>query len=220
VIRVLAFIKRRPDVSRDAFRAHYEGVHVPTALPLLAGTAAYVRHHLREELHGVPEFDCMTAFDYPDPALLGAVLARVEGPGGAAVRADELSFMDTAANFFFAVEEDSAWPGAAPAAAAELVVCVRRPASESESGFRERFAQEGVPALLGSVEGAHWSRPQWPRAGGGQPARFDAVVQLGATGPGELADWARAWEARGARVVAARVSAHATEMARARGGPR
>ena len=105
MIRVLAFMVRRKDLTRDAFRDHYERTHVPTALPILTGTAHYVRHHIREELFGTPAFDCMTAFEYPDaPTMLG-VFAKSEGPEGAAVRADEQRFMDKPANFFFAAGE-------------------------------------------------------------------------------------------------------------------
>ena len=82
MIRVLAFMVRRPDLTRDQFRDHYERTHVPTALPILAGTTHYVRHHIREELFGRPNFDCMSAFEYRDAAAMHAVFAKSEGAGG------------------------------------------------------------------------------------------------------------------------------------------
>ena len=94
MIRVLAFIRRLPGVSRDAFRTHYEEIHVPIALPLLTGTSGYVRHHVREELYGRADFDCMTRFEYPDPATVRAVFERTEGPQAEAIRHDERGFMD------------------------------------------------------------------------------------------------------------------------------
>ena len=41
MIRVLALIVRRADITRDAFREHYETVHAPLATPELGG----IPHH-------------------------------------------------------------------------------------------------------------------------------------------------------------------------------
>jgi len=96
VIRVLSFLVRRPDLSRDAFRAHYEEIHVPTALPLLEGVTHYVRHHVREEIHASPGFECMTVLEYRDEAAIRALRARLAGPEGEAVLSDELAAHATA----------------------------------------------------------------------------------------------------------------------------
>jgi hypothetical protein len=213
-MRVLAFIVRRPDVSRDAFRAHYEDVHVPTALPFLGGITAYVRHHIREELYGAATFDCMTAFDYRDEAAVQAVLKRVESPQAAVLRRDELTFMDVPRNHYFAVRDASPWQRpAAPEAAVHLLACVRRPPAEKVQAFCERFLVEALPALETAVDRPDWLRLQFALGGSGPGAAFDAVAQIGARGAGGLAGWARALEASGASVVTARVTAHATPMA-------
>jgi hypothetical protein len=213
VIRVLAFIRRLPGVSRDAFRAHYEEIHVPTALPTLGGITAYVRHHVREEIHGAPGFDCMTQFDYRDGAAVRDAFARIEGPQGDAIRRDELSFMDKPANVFFAVEEGPGWEvepaGAEPA---RLLICVRKPATEDTARFRARFLEKFLPALRAAVEDARWCRPKWALPGVAQGSGFDAVIEIGAAGAGALAEWARALETEGALVIAVRVSVHATPM--------
>ena len=231
MIRVLAFIRRLPGISRDAFRSHYEEVHVPTALPTLGGITGYVRHHVREEIHGAPGFDCMTRFDYRDGAAVRDALSRIEGPQGDAIRRDELTFMDKPANVFFAVEEapasgpqparsepqasevHSGWE-ATPARAerARLLVCVRRSEVEEIARFRARFLDERLPALRAAVEDARWCRPQWALPGVAQGTGFDAVTEIGAAGAGELARWARALEAEGAQVIAVRVSVHETRM--------
>jgi uncharacterized protein (TIGR02118 family) len=213
LIRVLAFIRRRADVSRDAFRCHYEEVHVPTALPTLGGVVHYVRQHIREEIFGAPGFDCMTSFEYRDAAAVRAAFERIEGPQGDAIRRDELRFMDKPANVFFAVEEATAWE-ATPARAerARLVVCVRRPEGEEPASFRARFSNDGLPALCTAVEDADWCRPQWARPGVAQGIGFDAVTEIGAGGAGELARWASELEAKGAHVIAVRVSLHETRM--------
>ena len=213
MIRVLAFIRRLPGVSRDAFRHHYEEIHVPTALPTLGGIVGYVRHHVREEIHGAAGFDCMTRFDYRDGAAVREAFARIEGPQGDAIRRDELTFMDKPANVFFAVEELPAWEAAPPLEErVRLLVCVRRPAAEETFRFRARFQKDRLPALRAAVEGARWCRPQWALPGVAQGVGFDAVTQIGAEGTCGLAGWARALEAEGAFVIAVRVSVHETPM--------
>jgi len=213
VLRVLAFIRRLPGVSRDEFRSHYEEIHVPTALPVLAGICGYVRYHLREEIHGTPDFDCMTRFEYPDAAAARDAFVRTEGPEGEAIRRDERTFMDKPAIVFFPVEEAASWQAATPRARpAHLLLCVRRPPGEAPAGFRRRFQEDQLPALRAAALDAVWCRPQWALPDLAEAASFDAVTELGAAGVGDLPRWARSLEAEGARVIAVRVSVHETPM--------
>jgi hypothetical protein len=208
MIRVLAFMRRLPGVTRDAFREHYEAIHVPIALPFLTGTAGYVRHHVREEIHGAPDFDCMTRFDYPDGATVKAVFEQTEGPQADAIRRDERTFMDKPAIVFFPVEEAEGWGTPGPEAN-RLLVCVRRPEAEEAAAFRARVQAGALPALR-SLAG--WCRPQWALGGLEQGRGFDLVAQLGEASAGEVAGWARGLAAKGASVIAARVSVHETPM--------
>ena len=212
MIRVLAFIRRLPGVSRDAFRTHYEEIHVPIALPFLTGTSGYVRHHIREELYGKADFDCMTRFEYPDAAVVRAVFERTEGPQAEAIRRDERTFMDKPAIVFFPVEE-AGGSGDEPSDAVRLLVCVRRPRAEDAGRFRARFLEDHLPALRAALLLPHATRPQFALPGAAQSRGFDAVVEIAAAGAGEIASWARALEAEGAQVIAAGVSVHETRMA-------
>jgi hypothetical protein len=212
VIRVHAFMVRRPDLTRDEFRAHYEEIHVPTALPILGGTAAYVRHHVREELHGAPPFDCMTLFEYPDAKTTAAVFARAEGPEGAAVRADEQTFMDKPRNFFFAVAESAgadAHAGSVSAAPALFLLCARRPPGEDAGPFRARLLADALPRLRAALERPGLLRLHTSRDAG---ARYDATLLCSAAGAGRLAEAARELERDGSQWLALRVTAHATPM--------
>ncbi len=235
MIRVLAFIRRLPGVSRDAFRSHYEEIHVPIALPFLTGTRGYVRHHVREELYGRTDFDCMTRFEYPDPATVRAVFERTEGPQADAIRRDERTFMDKPAIVFFPVEEGPTWEaptsergpvrasearsepkasgggGAGSAGAVTaMLVCVRRPEAEPPGSFRAHFLDDSLPALRAAVGDPRWARPQFALPGAAPSRGFDAVIEIAAAGSGEIARWARALEAEGAEVIAADVSVHET----------
>jgi uncharacterized protein (TIGR02118 family) len=213
MIRVLAFMRRLPDVSRDAFRAHYEEVHVPIALPFLTGTTGYVRQHVREELFGRTDFDCMTRFDYPDPATVRAVFERTEGPQADAIRRDERTFMDKPAIVFFPVEEGPVWEQTTTGArTAQLLVCVRRPEAESPASFRARFLDESLPALRTAVVAPRSARTQLALPGAAPGGGFDVVTEIEAEGAGQIARWAQALEAAGASVIAARVSLHETPM--------
>jgi uncharacterized protein (TIGR02118 family) len=211
MIRVLAFMRRLPGVSRDAFRSHYEEIHVPTALPTLGGIVGYVRHHVREEILGATGFDCMTRFDYRDAAAIRAALARIEGPEGEAIHRDERLFMDAPANVFFPVEEAEGWgePGAEPT---RLLLCVRRSEGEQAADFRARLLERQLPALRAASRGAGWCRPHFALPGLAQGQGFDLVAQLGADAAASVAAWAGPLEAEGASLIAARVSVHETPM--------
>ena len=214
MIRVFAFMRRLPGVSRDAFRTHYEEIHVPIALPFLTGTSGYVRHHVREELYGKPDFDCMTRFDYPDAAAVQAVFARTEGPAAETIRRDERIFMDKPAIVFFPVEEAPGWGvRESSVEATRLLVCLR--GAEAEGRRLSTLAAAGArvfrPCAPRSV-----TRAGAARTSAFSPRRraegFDAVIEIAAEGAGEIASWARAREAEGASVVAVRVSVHETRM--------
>ncbi|HVN37043.1 MAG TPA: EthD domain-containing protein [Myxococcota bacterium] len=210
MIRVHAFMVRLPSVSRDEFRDHYEQIHVPTAMPILGGTRTYVRHHVREELHGTPPFDCMTLFEYPDPATIAAVFARVAGPESAAVHADEDTFMHVASNFYFPVETGPAWQATPERSAREIaLVCARRRSGEDRERFRERFVSETLPRLRNALSDPACLQVFWPQS---PDARYDANVLVGASRVAGLAQAARELERDGGELVAARVSVHATEM--------
>ena len=210
MIRVHAFMVRLPSVSRDEFRDHYEQIHVPTALPILGGTQTYVRHHVREELHGTPPFDCMTLFVYPDPATIAAVFARVAGPEAAAVHADEDTFMSVATSFYFPVDAGPAWQATPERAARELaLVCLRKPPGEDSARFREHVASRALPRLRSALADPAWQSVWWPQA---PDARYDANLLVGADRVAGLAQAARELEREGGEVVAVRVSVHETRM--------
>lgn len=213
-MRVLAFLKRRPEVGRDAFRAHYEEVHVPTALPVVGPSVRhYVRHHLREELHGRAGFDCLTALEYQDAAAMQALLARLAGAEGEAIRRDELTFMDKPENRWVVVEPAPGESGPVPADdAPQLLVCVRAPAAADASEFRAAFAGEPLRRLCEALGAGRRFRAQLAREASATAPLFDAVVQVGGTEAGGLAGWVRGLEATGAAVLAARVSVHATPL--------
>lgn len=123
-VRSVAFLVRRPDLERAAFRAHYERVHAPLARPSLGALDHYVRNHVvREQADGPIGFDVISEFEYTDREAFETMQATVAGPAGDAIRADELRFMDKPANSYFASARcaASATPRPEPGALAKAI---------------------------------------------------------------------------------------------------
>jgi hypothetical protein len=89
-VKALAFLPRRADLGRAAFRDYYETRHAPLALRYLAFTR-YVRNHV---LDG-PDlgFDCISEFW---PRSIEATAALMRTKVGERMRADERAFSDQA----------------------------------------------------------------------------------------------------------------------------
>lgn len=90
MIKTVAFMPRRPDLDRAAFRAYYETRHAPLALRHFR-FARYVRNHLADGQQ--PGFDCYSEFWHRDFAHTRAQMA---GAAGAIMLADEANFLDRA----------------------------------------------------------------------------------------------------------------------------
>jgi hypothetical protein len=209
-MKTLALIVRRPDHSREAFRKHYEEIHSPLAMrTIMEGTTRYVKHHLRDELYGVPEFDVVSAFEYRDGEAAAALFARSEGPEGARIRADELSFMDKPRNSFFVVTEEEIQGAPRRDLPLLCVALVRGPEGTARSDFLDRYARDSIPALLGAVEAPGWCLQN--RATDLGDARFDCMTQIHAQADRDLAGWARGLEREGCHVIVASVYEDETE---------
>ena len=210
-MKTLALIARKPGISRDEFRAHYEDRHVALALPLMGGLVRYVRHHVREELRGDAGFDAMTSFAYRDAAGLHGVIARLAAPAGDAVLRDELTFMDKPRNRFFAVRETAEGGSPDRAAPLQYVALVKRAAGQGADSFAAEFASRALPALLDAVRGVRWWLHHDAFAAFGEPP-YDAVVQLHADADADLAAWCATRERDGVDVALVRVSEHETPL--------
>jgi uncharacterized protein (TIGR02118 family) len=200
MIKTLAFIKRRPGSDRDAFRDHYETVHVPLALPLLEGLLRYVRYHVHSNRVGDFAFDVMTAFSYRDKAATDGVFARLASSEGKPILDDELIFMDRPANRFFAISERSWQPG--EEGDEHLFVLVARPEGMSRFDASSNLVNDHWPRLLGLVEDPHFAllRDFFPMQG--EEVIFDSVMQIGGSSFAGLEGWSKSLENDGFRVCA------------------
>jgi len=210
-VKTLALIVRKPGTTRDAFFSHYERVHAPLGLSVMSGLVRYVRHHVREELHGAAGFDVVTSFTYRDAAALRAVIARLATPAGDAVLRDELDFMDKPRNRFFAVREVSERGAPDRGAALQCIALVKRAQGQGVDAFAAELAAHGLPALYDAVRELRWSLQHEALATFGEPP-VDAAVQIHASADAGLAAWCSAREREGARVTLVRVSEHETPL--------
>jgi hypothetical protein len=116
MVKIVALLKRRADLSVEDFVHHYETRHAPLALSHMSGAARYVRRYLRpvpRTLAASTEMDeagsCVDAIAelwVEDSATADLVLAELARPAvAAAISADEERFLDRAQTRLFIVDE-------------------------------------------------------------------------------------------------------------------
>ncbi len=78
--KILLFMKRRPDITVEAFRDYYETRHVPLAMKNSAGLSRYIRRYIDPKPHpetGDPRelpFDVITELWFDDEAVFNGTL--------------------------------------------------------------------------------------------------------------------------------------------------
>ncbi len=212
-MKTFALIARRKDITRDEFRDHYEEIHAPLAIDtLLEGTQRYVRSHLRDVLFGEPIFDVVTGFWYRGPEAAVEIGKRLASPVGEPILADELTFMDKPANTFFAVTEhpvigseeaEAAWCG---------LVLVAAPEGVAPDAFLADYEASWIPKLLEAIRAPTWCLQNRAVAAGPDTPAYHALTQVHAAGDAGVAECAAQLAATGARVVAATVTEHESNL--------
>jgi hypothetical protein len=117
MLKALVFLKKRPDISREAFISYYENHHSKLVRRLLPSIGEYRRNYLQLEGKGLrahgevpkqehPGFDVVTEIWFKDKADWDTFLQTIARPEVAAeIAADELNFLDRANNRLVAVDE-------------------------------------------------------------------------------------------------------------------
>lgn len=211
MIKTLSLLKRRPDLDRAAFRAHYESTHAPLALPLMTGLVRYVRYHIEEDLRGAVGFDVLSGFWYRDAEAVAAMMERLQGEEGEAILADELEFMDKPGNTFFPVSERTLVAG--EEGDSHVFVLVAKPEAMSRYDCSVQLVGEHFPKLfdgLGEV-GFALLRDAFPQED--RPLPYNAVLQIRALNDSGLGPWADSLEEQGFGVVGVRTRRFETDLA-------
>ena len=93
--RVLIFLKRRPGMSRQAFRDYYETSHSVLCLKYMTSARRYVRHYVEPVPEGETDFDVITELWFDDRATCEKVAGFASrGQLPAEVIADEEKLFD------------------------------------------------------------------------------------------------------------------------------
>jgi EthD domain len=110
MIKVVLLVRRRPGLSREEFRAHYEGTHAPLAARSLAHLSGYTRNFVTGPDNGADP-DCITEFWYElEPPWSRARELVADDAIRAMLAVDEARFMDRGSMRTLIVEECASAP--------------------------------------------------------------------------------------------------------------
>jgi uncharacterized protein (TIGR02118 family) len=97
VIKVIVVIKKKPELTAEQFRRHYEDVHVPLIDRLLPFYATYRRNYVDGPARGGPSafnWDVFTELEFASESDYEAWQAALEQPDVLEqIRADEANFL-------------------------------------------------------------------------------------------------------------------------------
>jgi len=115
--KLVALLKRHPDLSPEAFREYYETRHAPLAQTLIPGLRRYIRRYLKPlEVQGYPasleaRFDVITELWFENAESFEQAKVRFTAPEVAALLLeDEMKLFDRQAGLQFIVDEAESEP--------------------------------------------------------------------------------------------------------------
>lgn len=98
--KIKAFLVRKPGMTPEAFRDHYEQQHLPLALATFPEIIRHQRNYVTQDGAffapdvGMPAWDAVSDIWFADRAGFDAMIARLATPAGAAIQEDEARFLD------------------------------------------------------------------------------------------------------------------------------
>lgn len=95
MLKVMAFLVKRPGISSEELVDYYENRHVPMILSLAPPPARYARNYIRPGATTGPrdEVDIVTELEFADAGAYQAWVAVMYAPGSG-VAEDEARFLD------------------------------------------------------------------------------------------------------------------------------
>ncbi|MFC2000550.1 EthD domain-containing protein [Chloroflexota bacterium] len=109
MVKGIALLKRKPGLTVEEFRKHYEEVHAPLAVKLFPTIRKYMRNYITSVPFpadaGELEFDCITEQWFDDMEGFQAMMDAGAGEAGRTISNDEKTFLDRAKTVYLLVEE-------------------------------------------------------------------------------------------------------------------
>jgi uncharacterized protein (TIGR02118 family) len=103
MLKLIVFLPRRPDLSREDFERHLRDTHTPLVAGL-PGLRRLVLNVVLPDPNGPPPaYDAVSEDWFDGPEALQAALAS---PGGQAINADAATFLDLSRLQFVVVREE------------------------------------------------------------------------------------------------------------------
>ena len=190
MIKNLGLIPRRADLTRAAFRDHYEMRHAPLALRHLRCFRRYVRNHVVAATPAEPPFDALSEFWYDDERDIESVVALLNSPAGEVLREDEARFMDRSGVRIIRVDEELLFgPARAtePGVVAKDALLLHRAPGISATAFRADVAQLCAALLAPRSTGFVRLELDLPVVPDEGPLACDAVLTAWPDGSGQPA---------------------------------
>lgn len=110
MVKGIALLKRKPGLSPEEFRRHYEEVHAPLIRRHLPCIRKYVRNYVTVQpfpTAGEADFDCVTEQWFDNMDGFQEMADAMSGDAGRAIRADERTFLDRSKTVYVIVQEAS-----------------------------------------------------------------------------------------------------------------
>jgi len=118
-MKLIALARRKPGMTFDQFREHYETRHAPLAQSLLPQIKSYVRNYVRHDLSHRPEgldgsgdgadFDVLTEISFASREGYDEAMATLADPRiQRTIAEDEERFIDRSWTKFFLVDVEGA----------------------------------------------------------------------------------------------------------------
>jgi uncharacterized protein (TIGR02118 family) len=112
MIKIIALLKRRPELTLEEFSRYYEHEHAPLAARSIPPEVAraikrYVQNHAIQlgRSQTDPPYDCVTEIGFDDVAGMELWTNWYLGEGGKVLRDDEEHFMDTGRRVVIVTDE-------------------------------------------------------------------------------------------------------------------
>jgi uncharacterized protein (TIGR02118 family) len=109
MIKAIALLRRKPGLSTEQFRKHYEEVHAPLAKRLFPFMRKYVRNYVTAAPFAPageePKFDCITEEWFDDMEAIQTMMGIYTSEAGRPIREDEKSLFDMTRLEYLFVEE-------------------------------------------------------------------------------------------------------------------